>query len=214
MTSLLIGFIVVLLVPLFVATWRTSLLGLSLQGILLFAIAYRMDGADGSPASIITILDLLIVRGAVAPLLLYRVLHDRGAPERNDVLPPNMLAWAASIGLVLLAFRIASVLVPVEGDEQMLVGAVATAVLIGFLVLSTQVGVFSQIIGTLRIENAIALFELGDRAHHGDIGLRIAQLAVFVASIGLFRWYLATIAPPPLPASDDEDVPDLQEFTS
>ncbi|MDF2691796.1 MAG: hypothetical protein K0S65_179, partial [Labilithrix sp.] len=35
MTGALIAFAIVVLIPLFVATWRTSLLGLSLQGVLI-----------------------------------------------------------------------------------------------------------------------------------------------------------------------------------
>ena len=40
MSPLLVSLLAVLLIPLFVATWRTSLLGLALQGSLLAAIAY------------------------------------------------------------------------------------------------------------------------------------------------------------------------------
>lgn len=35
MTGALSAFAIVVLIPLFVATWRTSLLGLSLQGVLI-----------------------------------------------------------------------------------------------------------------------------------------------------------------------------------
>ncbi len=193
MTSLLIGFLFVLLVPLFVATWRTSLLGLSLQGILLYAMAYRMEGASWSVGSALVLVDLLVLRGLVAPLLLYRVLEARRAPDRNDVLPPNLIAWAAAVGLVLLGFRLASVLLPVEGDAQMMLAAAGSAVLLGFLVLASQTGVFSQIVGVLRIENAIALFELSGGSHPGYLGVQLGQLAIFGTSIVLFAWFLANV---------------------
>ena len=45
MTYLLVSFLVVLVVPLFAATWRTSLLGLSLQGLLLGWMALRGETA-------------------------------------------------------------------------------------------------------------------------------------------------------------------------
>jgi hydrogenase-4 membrane subunit HyfE len=204
-TSLLIAFVFVLLVPLFVATWRMSLLGLSLQGMLLFAMAVRLEPLSGSVGSVLLVADLLLVRGVVAPLALYRELRERGAPHRNDVLPANLLAWSSAIGLVLLAFRVASELVPDAGDEQTMVAAAAAAVFLGFLVLATQVGVLSQIIGALRIENAVALFELSGGHHPGYDGLRIGQLVVLLLSVALFRWYLARI---PVPAAHALEAPD------
>lgn len=196
MTTLLIAFILVLLVPLFVATWRMSLLGLALQGGLLAAMAWRLDGGLVSWESLVSYADLLVLRGILAPLLLYRVLRSHRAPDRNDVLPPNMLAWAAAIGLVVLALRLGAALVPADGDEQLLVGVVFAGVFLGLLVLATQVGVFSQIIGALRLENAVALFELAGEPHHGDAGLRLAQTGVMLMSILMFRWYLLHTSPP------------------
>jgi hydrogenase-4 component E len=212
-TTLLIGFIVVLLVPLFVATWRTSLFGLALQGGLLAAMAYRLEGAEWSAGSVLTYVDLLVVRGFVAPWLLYRVLHGRSAPERNDVLPPNMLAWAAAIGLAILALRVSSALVPVEGDEQMMVAAAASGVFLGFLVLATQVGVFSQIVGALRVENAVALFELSGGPHEGSVAVHLGQIAVLVASVLLFRWYLSHTSPSPTAATEPTVTDELEDLT-
>ncbi len=207
MTSLLIAFVVVVLVPLFVASWRTSLLGLSMQGVLLFAIAHRLGETGPTVEGVLTFLDLLVLRGALAPLLLYGVLRARQVPGRNDVVPANALAWAGAIGLVLLGLRLGAALVPIEGDEQVLVGVVACAILIGFLVLATRVSVFSQIIGALRIENAVALFELGLEPGEGSSpALKVGLMVVYAASVGLFRWYLASIAPEPEPAPDLEEV--------
>jgi hydrogenase-4 membrane subunit HyfE len=209
-TSLLIGFLLVLLVPLFVATWRGSLLGLALQGCLLYAMSVRLHGAHLSLDGVVGFVDLVVVRGGLAPLLLYRVLRARRAPDRNDVLPPNMLAWAAAIGLVLLALRVAAALVPQDGDEQLLVAAVVSAVFLGFLVLATQVGVFRQIVGALRLENAVALFELGSGGpHEGALAAHLGQLGVLVTSILLFRWYLARTE---IPAAALPEEPSDGEF--
>ena len=204
MTSLVIAFVVVLLVPLFVANWRTSLFGLALQGVLLYAIAARIEGPERSIESVVTFVDLIVVRALIAPGVLYRVLHSRSARERV-VLPPNMLAWTAAIGLVILAFRVSSALVPADGDDRTLVGAVASAVFLGFLVLASRVGVFSQVMGALRIENAVALFELSNGPHAGSVGIHIAETALAVTSIGLFGWYLARMAPSPVDSVEVED---------
>ena len=58
---------------------------------------------------------------------------------------------------------------PVEGNEHSFVAVATAGLLLGLLVLSTQTGPFSQMIGALRIENAIAVFELGGAHDHHDI---------------------------------------------
>ncbi len=212
MTSLLLAFLLVLLAPLFLANWRTSLAGLAGQGVLLAAMNYRLHGAELTAANLLSVVDLAVLRGLVAPVVLYRVLQDRNAPDRNDVLPPNMLAWAAAIGVVLLAFRVASDLVPLDSDARMLTAVCGSGVLLGFLVLATQVGVFSQIIGVLRLENAVALFELGLPERSGDaagfLGLALGQALVYLATIALCRYYLheapVVAIADPAPEFDDD----------
>jgi hydrogenase-4 membrane subunit HyfE len=191
MTSLLICLVAVLLIPLFISTWRTSLFGLACQGLLLAWIAYRVEG----PLSLdnaLTYFDLIVVRGFAAPLALYTVLRRQDAPTRNDVIPPNLLSWTAALGLVLLAFRFAGTMVPEEGDAQTLVAVSASGLLLGFLVLATQSSPFSQMIGALRIENAIALFELGGaHEHHPSLALRVGQVAVVGLTVAAYRFYLS-----------------------
>jgi hydrogenase-4 component E len=192
--SLLIAFVIVLLLPLFMANWRVSLSGLAIQGFLLFFLASRSRGVELSVEGALTTLDLLVLRGIVAPSLLWKVLSDRNTPERNDMLPPNLLAWAGALGLLLLGFRVGDALVPIEGEMQMLVGVAACAALLGFLVLATQVGPLSQMVGVLRIENAIALFEVG-ATHESSPGLRLALIVTYATSVALLRWYLAGLQP-------------------
>ncbi len=190
MTGLLIAFVITLLVPLFVGTWRTSLLGLSVQGALMAAIAIHHHGVHLSVRSGITLFDLVVLRGFGLPLALYFVLRARGASARNDVIAPNLFSWAMALALIVFAFRAADVLVPADGDEQTLVAVAASALLLGMVVLSTGRGPTSQIIGLMRIENAVALFELGGNPDHESIGIRLGQTAVLLVSIGFYRWYL------------------------
>jgi hydrogenase-4 component E len=199
MSPLLIAILGVLLVPLFVASWRLSLLALTGQGLIMAWISYRLDPSPdlfhASAQAWLELFDLVLVRGLGAPLALYSVLRARHAPARNDVLPPNLMAWTLAIALVLLSFRFAERMVPAETDEQTFVAVATAALLLGVLVLATQTGPFSQMVGVLRIENAIALFELGNLGGHngqtaGALGLRLVQMAILVATILLFRWYL------------------------
>jgi hydrogenase-4 component E len=187
---LLIAFVGVLVVPLFVASWRLSVFGLAVQGLLMAWISYDLHPALDSLTSWIEMVDLVIVRGLGAPIALYAVLRGQGASERSDVIPPNLMSWTLAVVLVLVAFRFADMLVPVAGGEHSFVAAACAGVLLGLLVLSTQTGPFSQMVGVLRIENGIAMVELGG---HRDPAMQIAQTIILVATILLFRWYLKTL---------------------
>lgn len=191
MNPLLISFVGVLLIPLFVATWRLSLFGLAAQGLLMGWISYQLDPALDSAGAWVSMFDLVVVRGIAAPLALYAVLRSQRVTSRNDVVPPNLMSWTLAIGLVFLAFRFADMLVPLAGTEHSFVAGATAALLLGLLVLATQTGPLSQMVGALRIENAIVLFELG--GGHRDLAMQIARTVILVATILLFRWYLNTL---------------------
>ncbi len=192
MNPLLIGFVAVLLLPLFVASWRLSLFGLAGQGLLMAWISYQLDPSFQTADAWVGMFDVLLIRGIGAPLALYAVLRSQRAPARADLLSPNLMSWTLAIVLVLFAFRFADLLVPVDGEEHSFVAVATAGVLLGLLLLATQTGPFSQMVGVLRIENAIALFELGASSHQ-DLGMRIAQTLLLVATVLLFRWYLRTL---------------------
>jgi hydrogenase-4 membrane subunit HyfE len=200
-SPLLVALLGVLLIPLFVATWRMSLFGLGCQGFLMAAVAYRLDPSLSSTHSLVTLIDLVLVRGLVVPISLYTVLVARRTPARNDVIPPNLLSWTLALVMVLLSFNLAELLVGQDGDQQTLAAVASTGVMLGFLVLSTQSGPFSQMIGVLRIENAIALLELGGERHGQPLGVQLGLLGIFVVTVALIRWYLRHLSPQERPES-------------
>lgn len=190
MNPLLIALLGVMLVPLFVSSWRMSLLGLSLQGFLMGWISYNMDPALSSVADWITLFDLCVVRGALAPLLLARVLRAQKAAARNDVIAANLLSWTFALIVVLLSFNFSEALIPEPGDQQTIIAVSASGILLSFLVLAAQAGPLSQMIGVFRFEAALALFELGGDHHHESLGIQLGLLVLTIATIGLFQWYL------------------------
>ena len=101
------------------------------------------------------------------------------------------MSWTLAIALVLVAFRFADMLVPVEGDDHSFVAGATAGILLGLLVLATQTGPFSQMVGVLRLENAIALFELGSHGH--ELAIQIAQTVLLVITVLMFQWYLRTL---------------------
>jgi hydrogenase-4 component E len=193
-----------LLIPLFVATWRASLLGLAFQGLIMTGIAIPRLLPITSPHAWLTLFDLGVVRGLLLPMALYTVLRTAGAPSRNDVIPPNLFSWTLAFGMILMAFNFAEALVSEPGEPQTLVAIAIAGVLLGFLVLASAAGPFTQMVGALRIENSIALLELGGE-QHASFGLRLTMLGVFLATIAFFRWYLAVLG---APSSEPESAPD------
>lgn len=188
MSGILVAFEIAVLVPLFVAKWRTSVLGLFVQGALMSWMVLERD-PHLSIDTVASLVDLLLVRTLAAPAAIYLVLRARGAPRRNDVIAPNLFSWALALALVVVAFRSTDVLVPEEGDLQLEVAVAASAFVLGLFILATSNGIVSQVIGLARMENAIALFELGGGAR-APLGIRIGETVLLVAAIGLWRWYL------------------------
>jgi hydrogenase-4 membrane subunit HyfE len=193
MSTPLVVFMMILLLPLFMASWRTSLFGIAGQGLLMGYLAYARAPELTAEAAA-TLVDLAVVRGLVVPIVLYRVLRTRGVPRRNDVIPPNLLSWTAVLVLLLLAFRFAAAM-PMAPTERPFVAVATAALVLGFFVLATQVGVFSQMIAAMRIANAIAMFELGMPGADGAWWIRGLEIAALLVTVALFRWYLLGLTP-------------------
>lgn len=202
------GLLGVMVVPLFVATWRSSLLGLSCQGFLIGWAAYRLSFEHRSIETWLTLADLLLVRAVAGPLLLYRLLLSQQRPSRHDMIAPNLLSWTLALGLVLAAFNLSATLVPSGGDERALISVAAAAVLLGLLILASQSTPFGQVVGALQLENGIALFELGGERHQGSLVTQIGQMAIVGCTLGLYLWLLSGFPEkgslPPPAASEGE----------
>ncbi|HET9553726.1 MAG TPA: hypothetical protein VFP50_12225 [Anaeromyxobacteraceae bacterium] len=196
MTYLLVAFLVVLVAPLLTASWRLSLAGLGLQGLLLGAILARR-GWPGSWSGAVLLADLLLLRAWFVPRHLAGVMRRLGAPPRADVIPANLLSWTLAGALVLVGFRFAALVHPEGGVVETHAAVAASALLLGFLILATQSGPFAQVVGLLRLENAVALFELGSD-HALPLPVQVAVTGVLVASVlllGAFLGRLGVTAP-------------------
>ena len=193
MSSLLLAFLLVLVVPLLVATWRTSLIGLGLQGALMVAVAAER-GWPTSASGVVLLVDLLVVRTYLAPRWLYAVMAARRAPARSDVIPPNLLSWALAGTLVLLAFRFADRMSPGGGVAALHLAVAASGLLLGLLVLGTRNTTFSQMVGALRIENSIALFELAS-GQVLPLPVQLAVSAILVLTVLAFGAALRQLGP-------------------
>ncbi len=195
MTPLMAALLGAFLIPLFIASWRISLLGLACQGLLMAWMAFGRDPDPVSAQGLITFADFALLRGLALPMALYGVLHSHHVPLRNNVISANLLSWTLALGIVLLAFNFSALLVLDPGQPRYVVAVLAAGVMLGFLILATpSSGMFSQLVGALYIENAIAFFEQAGGNASEPIAVRLGQFAVVALTFLLYRWFLQTVA--------------------
>ena len=187
MTYLLIAFLAVAFVPLLIGSWRVSLVGLAMQGLLMAWMAL-LGSPDWNPGFIVLLADLALLRGLLAPELLSRALKARKEPARNEVIPANLLYWFGAGALVGLAFGFARRVA--DGEARLPIAVAAAALLLGLFVLATEEPRLSQIVGLLRIENAIALFELAS-PFHLPLLLHVGMSTSYAFSVALYLAFLS-----------------------
>ncbi|HLP43046.1 MAG TPA: hypothetical protein VK465_16180 [Fibrobacteria bacterium] len=179
------------ILPLFISSWRVALACLFGQGVLMTWIAWHGNHHPGSPETIFALLDYLAIRGMGLPWALFSVLRSRKVPYAINIIPPNLLAWIMTLGLVLLAFNFSALLMHNPEEQRHAVSVVVSGVLLGLFILSAAKTLFSQMLGAIFIENSIALFELTHDGHTGPWILRLGLMGVAVLTFTLYRWYLA-----------------------
>ncbi|WP_242393857.1 hypothetical protein [Anaeromyxobacter oryzisoli] len=199
MTYLLIAFLAAAVAPLLIATWRTSLLGLAVQGLVMTAILAGRGRPD-TAAGAVLLADLLLVRTLFVPRFLYGILLRQNAPRRSDVIPANLLSWTVAGALVLAAFRFADRACPEGGELEMHVAVAAAALLLSFLVLATQRRAFGLAVGALRLENAVALFELAG-GHELPLPVQLGVTGVLILTVLTFGAFVRRLGAAPVDGS-------------
>ena len=110
-------------------------------------------------------------------------------PRRTDVIPANLLSWTLAGVLVLLSFRFAEAIQPGGGVATTHVAVACAALLLAFQILGTGDSLYGQVVGVLRLENAIALFELSS-GHGLPLPLQLGATGVLVITVVLFGRFL------------------------
>jgi hydrogenase-4 component E len=180
-TYLLIALLVALVTPLLTSSWRINLVGLGAQGLLMAALVANR-GWPTTASGAVLLVDLLVVRTWFVPRHLRAIMRSQDLPVRNDIIPANLLSWTLAGAAVLLAFRFAQIVEPGGGDPSVHLAVATAGLLLGFLILGTQVSAFSQIVGVLRVEYAIAIFELAS-GHEVPLPVQLGVTSVLVLSV-------------------------------
>jgi hydrogenase-4 membrane subunit HyfE len=191
---LLLAFLLSATAPLFLASWRPNLAALGLQGFVMAALLLER-GFPATASGAVLLFDLLVVRAWLAPRYLWGILREQTAHKKEaEVIPASLLAWSFAGVAVILAFQLAEALAPDQGDETLRIAVAAAGLLLGFLLLAAHDRTFAQLIGALRIENAVALFEL-DPARETPLPVQLGLTLALVLSIGIFGQLLRQLGP-------------------
>jgi hydrogenase-4 membrane subunit HyfE len=132
-------------------------------------------------------LEILLVRAWLVPQLLRRTLQVTTAAEL-DVMPSNLFAWGAAIGLIILAFQFGN---GARADVRAVtLGVAAATVMVAFLVLSTNREPVAQLVALLFMENALALFE-SLMPEPWPLLVHLGLSLVYVGTVAVGSWLIS-----------------------
>jgi hydrogenase-4 component E len=192
MSALLIAMLSALILPRVTSRWRIAVAALGLQGLLMGLMMLQDHPLEYKAA--LPLADFILVRGVLLPLLLQRALRARARDWLGDAIPVTLLSLMIVVAMIVMAFVLARRLEPTGGVPQLQLAVAASALLLGLYQLATQVGVLSQAIGALTIENAIALFALEPGGTLSDLPVEIALLCVLIISIAIYAGYVERLS--------------------
>lgn len=151
----------ILLLTAVLQLWRRSLSGstslLAIQGVALAGLVVTVAVAESAGELYAVALLVLLLKGALIPLLLHRTALSTGGTQETShrVHPTAGLLWAAL--LTTVAFLAARPLVSASEGPLVKVAPVGLAlVLLGFLILLTRHQAVSQLVGFVVLDNGIA----------------------------------------------------------
>lgn len=187
----LILFLAAAVVPVFFGKIRSAPSWLAVQAVALGWASAAQHG-EWSGHALAALVEVLVVRALIAPLLLRRAIRGRGGPNL-DLLPSNLFAWAIAIALIVLAFEFGA---PEMSDRHALaLGAVGATVAVALLLLAANDAPPAQLVAVLLMENAMALFE-SLLPEPWPLPVHLALSGIYLLTVGVGAWL---IGPPPTP---------------
>ncbi len=183
MTLPLVVFLVASVIPVFFGKIRSAPVWLAVQALALGWIGMA-HFAEISAHALVALLEVILVRGVVAPRLLRRAIRLRAEPNL-DLMPSNLFTWAIAIALIVLAFEFGA---PAMSDRQAFaLGVVGATVAVALLVLSTNNSPPAQLVAVLFMENALALFE-SLLPEPWPLPVHAALSAIYLLTVGVGGW--------------------------
>lgn len=190
MSPVLLALLFVFVLPFLTVSRRVMLFGLFAQGALITWHYFARHVHHDPVESCLEVIDLVLVRGILAPWLLHRAFVSRKQRLGPGAQPKNVLSWGVLIALGLMVFQAAGVLEPTNSNTRLLVGIAGFGVVAGLVGLTTRTDAFGRVAAVIGIENAIALMELRSDLHHDLPVLQVGLIALILIAVLYYRWFL------------------------
>lgn len=178
-------FLLAALAPVFFGKVRAAPLWLVLQALALAWIG-AIHHAEWSPHTLIGVLEVVLVRGVLAPWLLLRAIRLRAEPDA-DLMPSNLFTWAIGTALIVLAFDFGGA--AMADAPALALGVVGAMVAMVLLILSTNGSPAAQLVAVLFMENAIAVFESMLPAPW-PLPVHLMLTGVYLLTVGVGSWLI------------------------
>jgi len=199
MTFPLIAFLFAAVIPVFFGKIRSAPSWLCLQALML-GWNVLFHHALMSTDALFDLLEILVARVCLAPLLLRRTIHRRSGPNL-DLMPSNLFAWAIATALIVLAFEFGGASVTDIG--MLTLGVVGATVMIALLILATNAAQLAQLVALLFMENALVLFE-SLLPEPWPLPVHAALGVVYILTVGVGSWLLGTPSKPESAVLEEE----------
>lgn len=185
MTLPLIAFLVAAIIPIFFGKIRAAPLWLGAQAL---ALGWNVvaQSPELSGHTLVALLEVLIVRAVIAPMLVRRAIRLRAEPNL-DLMPSNLFTWAIAIALIVLAFEFGAP--AMTGRQALTLGAVGATVAVALLLLSTNDAPPAQLVAVLFMENALALFE-SLLPEPWPLPVHGALSVIYLVTVGVGSWLI------------------------
>lgn len=192
MTQALVVFLIAAIIPVFFGRIRSAPFWLAVQALALGWNSFA-HLSEFSMHALVALLEVLVVRATIAPLLLRLAIHRRAGPNLA-LMPSNLFVWALAIALIVLSFEFGA---PALIDHQALaLGGVGAMVAMALLLLSTNNSPPAQLVAVLYMENALALFE-SLLPEPWPLPVHGALSVIYLLTVGVGSWLIAVPAPAP-----------------
>lgn len=179
-------FLLAAMLPVFFGSLRAAPVWLAVQALALAWIG-PLHHAQWSWHTLFAVLEVLLLRGVLAPWWLHRAMRRR-APADASLMPSNLFGWVIGVALIALAFDFGSAVV--ADASAMALGVVAATVTLVLLVLATNPQPAAQLVALLFLENAIAIFE-SLLPQPWPLPVHLLLTLVYLLTVGVGGWLIA-----------------------
>lgn len=185
MKTAAILFLAAAVLPVFFSKNRSAPFWLAFQALAL-AWAGLASHGDWNGHTLPRLIEVLGVRGLIAPILLHRAIRGRAEPNL-DLMPSNLFVWAIAITLIVLAFQFGA---PAMDERNAItLGAIGATVVVSLLLLASNESPPAQLVAVLFMENALALFE-SLLPEPWPLPVHAALGIIYVATVAVGSWLI------------------------